>query len=190
MPRRSGADRTSTRTGVPTSGGSATDMALRLGLSWRIGALMAALTAALVVAGIGAVWWRTHSLAGPALERAVLRAGDLVNEAVASHLDRLDLVARLLINDPPFRAYVAEGDRASTLDILSDRLALYGCDAFLITDARGVPIADTRRPRAGARQAGDPAAAPTAIVRRALAGEPASGVFPEPGGALYLAAAA
>jgi serine/threonine-protein kinase len=164
-------------------------VAVKRGLSWRIGGLMAALAAALIVSGIGVVWWRTHRLATPALERAVLRAGDLVEDAVASRLDRLDLVARLLSNDPPFRAYVAEGDRVSILDILSDRLGLLACDAFVLTDGRGVPLADTRRPRQADPAAQQQGPVPD-LVRRALQGEPASGVWLEPDGTLFLAAAA
>src|SRR5262245_19079776 len=120
-------------------------MARPRGIAWRIGALTTALVGGLVLASTGAVWLRTWSLAGPALDAAVLRARDLVDEAVTARLDRLDLVTRLLASDAPFRAYVAEGDRPSILDNLADRMALYGCDSIIIADARGDALADTRR---------------------------------------------
>jgi len=162
-----------------------TEVAPRFGVAWRIGALMTALVAFLVLAGIGAVWLRTWSLAGPALDQAVLRARDLVNEAVAARLDRLDLVTRLLVADPPFRAYVAEGDRPSILDNLIDRMSLYGCDAFVITDAQGATLADTRRsPGAAAHPAEQP------VIAAALADHDARGVWVEPDGRIFLAAAA
>jgi len=142
---------------------------------------MAILAVGLILAGLAAIWTRTRQLAGPALERSVRRALDLVDEAVADRLDRLDLIARLLANDPPFRAYVAEGDRASIVDNLTDRLALYGCDAFVITDARGIPLADTRR--------GGADAAPLAPLARALEGEPSRGVWADAAGTVYLGAA-
>jgi serine/threonine-protein kinase len=145
---------------------------------------MAALVAGLVIAGVGAVWLRTWSLAGPALDQAVLRARDLVDEAVAARLDRLDLVTRLLAADAPFRAYVAEGDRPSIRDLLSDRMTLYGCDAFVITDERGAPIADVWRSRGAAA---DPSGQP--IIAAALARQSARGIWVEPDGRILLAAA-
>jgi len=154
------------------------------GIAWRIGALMTALVGGLVLASTGAVWLRTWSLAGPALDAAVLRARDLVDEAVAARLDRLDLVTRLLASDGPFRAYVAEGDRPSILDNLADRMALYGCDAFVIADARGDFLADTRRPTEAA-----PGPVGQSVVEAALLGGHARGVWVERDGRIYLAAA-
>ena len=151
---------------------------------------MSALVVGIVLAEIGAVWVRTHSLARPALDNAVLRARDQIEEAVAARLDRLDLVTRLLANDPPFVAYVAEGDRPSILDNLADRLTRYACDAFLITDGAGATIADTRRPEnpvTGRWESHEP---PTALLEAVLSGEPARGVWVESDGDLYLAAAA
>ncbi|HET6372546.1 MAG TPA: protein kinase [Candidatus Polarisedimenticolia bacterium] len=162
---------------------------VRIGLQWKVGALMSALAAGLILAGIGAVWLRMQSLAGPALESAVLRAGDQVGDAVAARLDRLDLITRLLANDPPFRAYVAEGDVPSILDNLQDRLALYAIDAFVITDSRGTPIVDTRHPAAARRQGAPPADSPPWLLASALAGETARGVHVEQDGSLYLGAA-
>ncbi|MGH9867442.1 MAG: protein kinase domain-containing protein [Candidatus Polarisedimenticolia bacterium] len=159
---------------------------MRRGLAWRIGALMAILAAGLILAGVAAVWTRTRQQAGPALERSVRRALDLVDEAVADRLDRLDLIARLLANDPPFRAYVAEGDRASIVDNLTDRLALYGCDAFVIADARGVTLADTHRRDAAAAMADEAVPAP---LSRVLEGEPARGVWADAAGNVFLGAA-
>jgi serine/threonine-protein kinase len=149
---------------------------------------MTALVGGLVLASTGAVWLRTWSLAGPALDAAVLRARDLVDEAVAARLDRLDLVTRLLASDAPFRAYVAEGDRPSILDNLSDRMSLYGCDAFVIADARGEALADTRRP---AETTPGPAVRPVGqpVVEAALQGSHARGVWVERDGRIYLAAA-
>ncbi|HZM70756.1 MAG TPA: protein kinase [Candidatus Cryosericum sp.] len=154
------------------------------GIAWRIGALMTALVGGLVLASTGAVWLRTWSLAGPALDAAVLRARDLVDEAVAARLDRLDLVTRLLASDGPFRAYVAEGDRPSILDNLADRMTLYGCDAFVIADARGDFLADTRRPTEAA-----PGPVGQSVVEAALLGGHARGVWVERDGRIYLAAA-
>lgn len=159
-------------------------MAPARGIAWRIGALMTALVGGLVLASTAAVWLRAWSLAGPALDAAVLRARDLVDEAVAARLDRLDLVTRLLASDAPFRAYVAEGDRPSILDNLSDRMTLYGCDAFVIVDARGEALADTRRP---AEVRPGPAEQP--VIEAALQGRHARGVWVERDGRIYLAAA-
>src|SRR5262245_32792598 len=159
-------------------------MAPRLGVAWRIGALMTGLVTGLVLAGIGAVWLRTWSLAGPALDQAVLRARDLVDEAVAARLDRLDLVTRLLAADAPFRAYIAEGDRPSILDNLADRMSLYGCDAFVITDARGAVLADTRQSSGAAASLGG-----EFVIAEALAGRDGRGVWVEPDGRIFLAAA-
>jgi serine/threonine-protein kinase len=145
---------------------------------------MTALVAGLVIAGVGAVWLRTWSLAGPALDQAVLRARDLVDEAVAARLDRLDLVTRLLAADAPFRAYVAEGDRPSIRDLLTDRMTLYGCDAFVITDVHGAPIAEAWRSRGAA---GDPSSQP--LIAAALARQGARGVWVEPDGRILLGAA-
>ena len=161
-------------------------MPLRMRLEWRVGALMSTLVAGLVLAGIGAVWVRTYRLAGPAMDQSVLRARDLVEEALAARLDRLDLVTRLLTADTPFKAYVAEDDLPSTLDNLSDRSSMYACDAFVITDAGGVPIVDTRRPD-GTPQPPDPL---PPLLEAALRGEPARGVWVETDERLYLAAAA
>ena len=164
-------------------------MAPRLGVAWRIGALMTALVTGLVSAGIGAIWLRTWSLVGPALDQAVLRARDLVDEAVAARLDRLDLVTRLLTADAPFRAYVAEGHTPSILDNLSDRMALYGCDAFVLADAHGAILVDTRRsPGAATGAAAAPLVQP--VIRTALDGAHARGVWVETDGRIYLAAAA
>lgn len=162
-------------------------MRARIGLEWRVGALMAALVAALVLAAVGAVWLRMQGLAAPALESAVLRARDLVGEAVAARLDRLDLITRLLANDPPFRAYVAEGHRPSVLDNLQDRLSLYACDAFVLVDGSGRPLFDTRR-AGGDRARDDDARAASSLLAAALAGEPSRGLWVEPEGGLYLAA--
>ena len=158
-------------------------MRRRIGLEWRIGALLSALVAALVVAAIGAVWLRMQALAHPALEGAVLRASDQVAESLASRLERLEMVTRLLANDPPFRAYVAEGDAPSILDNLEDRLRLYDCDAIVIADARGEAIADTRRRAA-------PRGPPPPLLAAALEGSPAQGIWTGPEGELDLAAAA
>ena len=147
---------------------------------------MSALVAGLVLAGIGAVWVRTQRLAGPALDQSVLRARDLVEEALAARLDRLDLVTRLLASDAPFKAYVAEDDLTSTLDNLTDRSSMYACDAFVITDAAGAHIVDTRRPD-GTPRPRDPL---SPLLEAALRGEPGRGVWVEPDGRLYLAAAA
>ena len=38
--------------------------AVRFGLEWKVGALMSALAAGLILTGIGAVWLRMQSLAG------------------------------------------------------------------------------------------------------------------------------
>ena len=166
----------------------------RIGLEWKVGALMSALAVGLILTGIGAVWVRMQRLAGPALESAVLRAGDQVVDDVAARLDRLDLITRLLVNDPPFRAYVAEGHLPSVLDNLKDRLSLYALDAFVIADARGTTIADTRKSVGGQTAPAPPAAPPSAPVPRlltkALAGEPARGFWVDPDGVIYLAAAA
>jgi len=166
----------------------------RIGLEWKVGALMSALAVGLILTGIGAVWVRMQRLAGPALESAVLRAGDQVVDDVAARLDRLDLITRLLVNDPPFRAYVAEGHLPSVLDNLKDRLSLYALDAFVIADARGTTITDTRKPVGGQTTPAPPAAPPSAPVPRlltkALAGAPARGFWVDPDGAIYLAAAA
>ena len=166
----------------------------RIGLEWKVGALMSALAVGLILTGIAAVWVRMQRLAGPALESAVLRAGDQVVDDVAARLDRLDLITRLLVNDPPFRAYVAEGHLPSVLDNLKDRLSLYALDAFVIADARGTTIADTRRPVGGQATPAPPAAPPVAPVPRlltkALAGEPARGFWVDPDGTIHLAAAA
>ncbi|HKY31191.1 MAG TPA: protein kinase [Candidatus Polarisedimenticolia bacterium] len=156
----------------------------RLGLERRVGLLMSGVAAGIVLAGIASVWLVTHRLAGPALDRAVLRAKDLVDEAAAARLDRLDLVTRLLANDPPFRAYVAEGDLPSILDNLADRLSLYACDRFLIVDGAGRPLADTRRGKTARWDE------PPELLAAALQAEPARGVWAESGGELYLAAAA
>ncbi len=171
----------------------------RRGLAARLGAVMAVLAAGLILAGIAVVWLRTQQLTAPALDRAVLRALDLVRDTVAARQERLDLITRVLANDPPFRAYVAEGDRASILDNLQERLSLYGCDAFLIVDARGTTLADTRRGAAStgssvASGAGATAAAPRSSpptpLARALEGSPSRGVWLDDDGRIYLAAAA
>jgi serine/threonine-protein kinase len=136
-----------------------------------------------------------NQLAGPALESALLRAGDQVGDAVTARLDRLDLITRLMVNDPPFRAYAAEGHLPSLADNLQDRRALYALDGFLLADDRGSTLVDTRAPPGpgGApptRAPGTPSGAPQSILAEALAGRPARGLWIERDGALFLAAAA
>jgi serine/threonine-protein kinase len=163
---------------------------IRVGLEWKMGALLTALAAGIILAGIAAVWLRMNSLAGPALESAVLRAGDQVGDAVAARLDRLDLITRLMVNDPPFRAYAAEGHLPSLLDNLKDRLSLYALDAFVLVDARGATLVDTRG--AGNRTPEPrPSGAPMpGLLAEALAGRPARGLWVDPDGTVHLAAAA
>ena len=159
---------------------------IRIGLEWKAGALLASLAAGIILAGIAAVWLRMGQLAGPALESALLRAGDQVDDAVKARLDRLDLITRLMVNDPPFRAYAAEGHLPSLADNLQDRRALYALDGFVLADPQGKTLVDTRATGEPTR----PEAPAQGVLVEALAGRPARGLWIEADGALFLAAAA
>ena len=161
-----------------------TDRKGRLKLATRLALMMSGLTAAAALAGIAVAWTITSRLEGPELNRALDRSHEVADLALHRRLGNLELVAGLLGHDPPFRAYVTEGDAASILDNLKERLALSGCDGFLVTDRAGVLLADTRRPGAGASDlsASDP-------IAPALGGRAISGLWREPDGSLVLAAA-
>jgi len=130
-----------------------------------------------------AVWTITSRLEGPELERVLDRSHQVADGSMRRRLHNLELVVGLLGHDAPFRAYVTEGDAASILDNLKERLALSGCDAFLVTDRAGILLADTRRPGA----AGSDLAA-SDLVAPARGGRTVSGLWREPDGRLYLAA--
>jgi len=144
---------------------------------------MSGLTAAAALAGIAVAWTITSRLEGPELNRALDRSHEVADGALRRRFRNLELVAGLLGHDAPFRAYVTEGDAASILDNLKERLALSGCDAFLVTDRAGVLLADTRRPGAAGT-----ALAASELIAPALTGRMVSGVWSEPGGSLVLAA--
>jgi serine/threonine-protein kinase len=61
---------------------------------------------------------------------------------------QLKLIANLVATDPNFVAYVAEGDPASTADLLSERRASLGCDFAIVLDPAGHVVARTDRPGA------------------------------------------
>src|SRR5204863_7342472 len=67
---------------------------------------------------------------------------------------------------------------------LTDRLSLYALDAFVLVDARGTTLVDTRG--TGNRT---PEPAP-GLLAEALAGRPARGLWVDPDGTVHLAAAA
>lgn len=154
-------------------------------LAFRIASATTALVAALVLAGIGAVWLHAQRLQGPELERALAAARDRVHDALEEEVRRLDLVDRLLASDVPFRAYLAEADRESILDNLQERLALYGCDGLLVADGEGTVLADTLHPRDAGR-----AGAGAALAARALDGAASRGLWSDDRGVPFLVAAA
>ncbi|HZN55464.1 MAG TPA: protein kinase [Candidatus Polarisedimenticolaceae bacterium] len=157
----------------------------RWGLAARIAALATALVAVIVLAGIGAVALRVHQLQSVELIRALTDGRDRVDEAIGERLRRLELVDSLLANDPPFRAYVAEGHEESILDNLQERLPLYGCDRLIVANGAGVILADTLRLRAARSSlAEDPLLAPV------LDGSVVRGLWRDARGGLFLAAAA
>ena len=152
-------------------------------LATRLAVMMSGLTAAAALAGIAAVWTITSRLEGPELDRALDRSHEVADGSLRRRLGNLELVVGLLGHDAPFRAYVAEGDAVSVLDNLKERLALSGCDAFLVTDRAGALLADTRRPgTTGADLAASELVAP------ARAGRTVGGLWRAPEGGLYLAA--
>ena len=149
----------------------------------RLAVMMSGLTAATALAGIAVVWTITSRLEGPEIDRVLDRCHEVADGSLRRRLGNLELVVGLLGHDAPFRAYVTEGDAASVLDNLKERLALAGCDAFLVTDRAGALLADTRRPGA----VGSDLAA-SELVAPARAGRTVSGLWREPDGRLYLAA--
>lgn len=157
----------------------------RFGLAPKIAVAVTALVAGLALASVGVVWVRTNQLKGPELTRALLRARDLVEDSVRQRFDRLDLINSLLANDAPFRAYLAEADAASVLDNLKDRLELYRCDAFLVTDRSGRVLADTRGPNAAGPRAGR-----SELVSIAIEGKPGHGIEADARGEMFLASSA
>lgn len=154
-------------------------------LATRLAVMMSGLTAATALAGVAVVWTVTNRLEGTELDRALDRSHEVAEGALRRRLGNLELVVALLGHDAPFRAYVTEGDGASILDNLKERLALSSCDAFLVTDRAGALLADTRR--TGATGA-DLAA--SELVAPARGGRTVSGLWLEPDGRLYLAATA
>jgi len=152
-------------------------------IATRLAVLMSGLTAATALAGILAVWMITNRLEGAEIGYALDRSHEVADGAMRRRLGNLELVAGMLGRDPPFRAYVAEGDAASILDNLQERLALAGCDAFVVTDRTGALLADTRRPgMTGVDLSASEAVAP------ALRGESVAGLWLDPDGRLYLVA--
>lgn len=154
-------------------------------LATRLAVMMFALTAGAALAGIAAVWVITGGLERRELGRALDRSHEVVDGALRRRLELLELVVGLLGRDPPFRAYVTEGDAPSILDNLQERLARSGCDAFFVTDRAGALLADTRRPGAAGV---DPAA--SRFVDPAREGRTVSGLWRDRDGRLYLAASA
>ena len=154
-------------------------------LAGKIAAVTTAVVSAVVLAGVGAVWMVAHRLEGPELDAALSRSRDQAHDVIAQRLGRLALIDTLLANDAPFRAYVAEADALSVLDSVRERAALYGCDRLIVTDREGRLLADTLRPAAaGADLSQGP------LLAAALDGTPRSGVWLDPAGGLFLAAAA
>jgi|RhiMethySRZTD1v2_1073278.scaffolds.fasta_scaffold16308_2 HAMP domain-containing protein len=152
-------------------------------LATKFASVATAIVAAVVLAGIGAVWAVMHRMEDPELDAAVARSHELARDVVGQHLRRLALIDTLLANDPPFRAYVTEADALSVLDNLRDRRELYGCDRLIVTDRDGRLLADTKRPAAGGLDLSrDPLIAP------ALEGTARSGAWLDPAGGLFLAA--
>jgi serine/threonine-protein kinase len=156
----------------------------RFGLAWKIAATTTGLVAALLVAGLGAVWLVTQRLEGPEQDAALERSRDVAMEVLGERLRGLERIDALLANDPPFRAYIAEGDTPSVLDGLRERARLYGCDGFQVVLRDGRLLADSRMPGA----AGDDLSeAP--LIAPALEGERRSGIRRDGDRGLYLAAA-
>jgi plastocyanin len=156
---------------------------LPMTLATKFASVATAIVAAVVLAGIGAVWAVMHRMEDPELDAAVARSHELARDVVGQHLRRLALIDTLLANDPPFRAYVTEADALSVLDNLRDRRELYGCDRLIVTDRDGRLLADTKRPAAGGLDLSrDPLIAP------ALEGTARSGAWLDPAGGLFLAA--
>jgi serine/threonine-protein kinase len=145
--------------------------------------MMSGVTAAAALAGIVAVWLITSRLEAPELDRALDRSHEVADGALRRRLGNLELVVSLLGHDAPFRAYVTEGDPASILDNLQERLALSNCDAFLVTDRVGALLADTRRPGGGTADV-----AASELVTPSRGGRTVSGLWLDPDGRLYLAA--
>jgi len=61
---------------------------------------------------------------------------------------QLKLIAGMVATDPNFVAYVAEGDPASTADLLAQRRESLGCDFAIVLDPAGHVVARTDRPGA------------------------------------------
>src|SRR5207247_653652 len=78
-----------------------------------------------------------------------------------------------------FVAYVAEGDPASTADLLAQRRQSLGCDFAIVLDPKGRVLARTDRPAAtGSDLSHDP------LIARALISGEATGTWAD-GGRLY-----
>jgi eukaryotic-like serine/threonine-protein kinase len=154
-----------------------------MGLTGKILLFTAALVVLLVGSTLSFTAVQADRLARSTIDAGLTETRDVWEAIQADRFNKLRLGVRVLANDPYFKAALAEGDEATTLDSLGERGQDLGAHFMVATDAAGVLVARTDRPSAaGVDLAGDP------IVRRALEGEDSATLWRQ-GDALFTAVA-
>jgi len=140
----------------------------------------------LVVVLVGGVllfsYQRASGLAEESLARALEATQSLYENLEAERFAKLELVNLALAENPYFKAVVAELDAATALDSAQDMIQQVGSDFMIVTDYTGVVLARTDLPGRTGEDLSD-----TPMIRSALEGEGASGLWQEQG-RLYHAA--
>jgi serine/threonine-protein kinase len=116
-----------------------------LPLAKRFLLLAVALIGIPLAVAVGVTAWWAQQVSSQSVRDALESAHIAREQFDRLRARQLRLIARLITNDPAFVAYVAEGDAASTADLLAERRQSLGCDFAIVLDRGGRLIARTDR---------------------------------------------
>jgi hypothetical protein len=157
---------------------------VRFSLAVKIFASIASVLFLALFVAIAASTIRAREIASRSIQRALSRAKDSYDNFQDDRYEKLHRALRVIVDNPGFKALVAQGDPDTLADSLrEDQASAAGADFLVVTGPRGVSLARSDRRDWRYDLSGAP------MVREALQGRETQGIWYSQG-ALYHAVAA